>query len=161
MNPPIRNKVLRTCISFLFVVYILTLIKFIILKHPGELKTHFIDNYSWELVRKNISVGNYIPFYTVKYYLHGIDPTQYSRENLFGNILLFLPLGTFLPLLFRNLSDLKNVAIAGLLLSVTFESIQLFTVLGTFDVDDIILNLIGCVIGFQVYQLTRNLSAGK
>jgi glycopeptide antibiotics resistance protein len=161
MKATIKNKVLRTCISFLFVVYILILIKLILLKSPGDLKSHFIDDYSWKLLKKNISEGNYIPFYTVKYYFAGIDKMKYTKENLAGNVLLFFPLGIFLPLLFRKVCGFQRIIIAGFLLSLSFELIQLFAILGNFDVDDIILNMLGTALGFGIYILIIELMKQK
>jgi glycopeptide antibiotics resistance protein len=104
-------------------VYILALIKFILLKRPADLKGHFIAGYNLELVKTNISEGNYIPFYTVKYYVTGTDPGQYSKENLIGNIILFMPLGILLPLLFCKMSSVQKIIFSALLISLTFELI--------------------------------------
>lgn len=153
MNSPVKNKVLRTCISFLFVVYLLALIKLVLIKQPGELKTHFIDEYNLALLKTNISGGNYIPFSTVKYYITGTDKSKYSKENLFGNIALFLPCGIFLPLLFGKMRHFQNLLFTSFLISLSFEFVQLITVLGTFDVDDIILNVFGTAIGYTLYKL--------
>ena len=159
MNSPIKNKVLRTGISFLFVLYILIQIKFILIKHPGNLKSHFEEYYSWTLIKKNITQGNYIPFYTVKYYLTGTSTMRYTKENLVGNIVLFFPLGIFLPLLFRKIRGFHSIIITSFLLSIAYEIIQLFTILGNFDVDDILLNTLGATLGFGMYiffsELTR------
>jgi glycopeptide antibiotics resistance protein len=78
---------------------------------------------------------------------------RYSTENLFGNILLFFPLGIFLPLLFNKTSRLSKMIFTVFLISFCLELIQLVTVLGNFDTDDIILNVLGSVIGFGVYKI--------
>ena len=157
MNSPIKNKVLRTCISFLFIVHILILIKFILLKNPGNLKSHFIDDYSWKLLKKNVSQGNYIPLYTVKYYLTGTDKMRYTKENLAGNVFLFFPLGIFFPLLFNKANHFQRIILISFFISLAFELIQLFTILGNFDTDDIILNVLGAALGLGVYLLITEL----
>jgi len=135
MNSPIKNKVLRTCISFLFIVHILILIKFILLKNPG----------------------NYIPLYTVKYYLTGTDKMRYTKENLAGNVFLFFPLGIFFPLLFNKANHFQRIILISFFISLAFELIQLFTILGNFDTDDIILNVLGAALGLGVYLLITEL----
>ena len=157
MKPPIKNKILRTFISLLFVVHILILIKFILLKDPGDLKSHFTEDYSFRLFEKNIAQGNYIPFYSVNFYTSGADPLKYTKENLVGNVVLFFPLGILLPLLFRAVNNFPKIIVISFLISLSFECIQLLTILGTFDVDDIVLNVTGAALGFGGYCLVREL----
>jgi glycopeptide antibiotics resistance protein len=48
-----------------------------------------------------------------------------------------------------------------LLISLALELIQLITALGTFDVDDIILNVFGSALGFGTYILVKELTSSK
>lgn len=125
------------------------------------MKSHFTDHYNLELVKRNFSQANYFPFYTVKYYFNGIDKTRDTKENLVGNVFLFFPLGMFLPLLFRKANNFQKIIILSFLTSLAFELIQLFTMLGNFDVDDIILNVLGSALGFGIYLLLTELKAQK
>ena len=73
--------------------------------------------------------------------------------NLLGNVLLFIPAGWLLPKVFpyqRNVFRFM-VTCAGLILLV--ETLQLFTLLGSFDIDDVILNLCGMLAGFIGYHI--------
>ena len=100
----------------------------------------------WQPVRK---------FYTAKYYVTGTDRLRYTQENLVGNILLLIPLGIFLPLIFFKISNFKSIIRDSFLISFTPELIQLFTVLGSFDVDDILLNISGAALGFGILLLLK------
>ncbi|KFC21216.1 teicoplanin resistance protein VanZ [Epilithonimonas lactis] len=71
--------------------------------------------------------------------------------NVFGNIIMFTPFG-FLGIGFPNLNDFKTLMINFLSGIIIIESLQYFTRLGVFDIDDIILNTIGVVIGFWFYK---------
>lgn len=157
MNQPIKNKLLRISVSFLFVIHILVVIKLILLKDTTVLKSHFTDDYNINLVQDNLKQGNYIPFYTVKYYVTGTDVHKYTKENLVGNVMLFLPFGLLLPLLFHKVNGFQIVIIIALLISAGLELIQLVTALGTFDIDDIILNVLGASLGFGLYILSKEL----
>lgn len=157
MKPPIKNTLVRTVISFLFVVYIFILIKFILVKNPADLKSHFIDDYGWTLLEKNFCEGNYIPLRTFNYYLAGTSPNKFSTENLLGNMFLFMPFGLFLPLLFHKTRGLSTFTFVCFLVSLSLETIQLATALGTFDVDDILLNTFGGLMGFSMYAGGRYL----
>lgn len=161
MNRPIKNKLLRICVSLLFVVHILIVVKLVLLKDTDILKSHFTEDYNLDLLRRNVEQGNYIPFYTVKYYVTATDIHKYTKENLVGNVMLFLPFGLLLPSLFNNVNSFQKVIFITLLISFGLELIQLFTVLGTFDVDDVILNVLGANIGFGMYILAKELFTPK
>ena len=81
--------------------------------------------------------------------------TGYALENIIGNILLFLPLGMFLPYLFRAFNSIRNLILICLLGSLTIELTQLilrqFGTYRTVDIDDIILNTIGGILGWLIY----------
>ena len=157
MNPPIKNRTLRTFASLLLVAHIFIVIKFVLLKNPDDLKSHFADKYSAELLQQNISQGNYLPFYTVPFYFNGTDKLRYTKENLVGNIVLFFPFGILLPLLFRNLRSFSKIVAITFVISLCLELIQLFAILGNFDVDDLLLNVLGASLGFGTYILIREL----
>jgi glycopeptide antibiotics resistance protein len=57
-----------------------------------------------------------------------------------------------LPILIPSVASFSRISIAGIALSAMYEVIQLIKVYGIFDVDDIILNSIGAVIGFIIYK---------
>jgi glycopeptide antibiotics resistance protein len=145
----------RTLVSLLFVVYLLVVIKLVLLKGLGDLKSHFVEDYNLGLLNENIAQGNYIPFYTVKYYMTGTDNLRYTKENLVGNVLLFFPFGVLLPVLFNNVNGFRRLISISLVISLALELIQLFTALGNFDVDDIILNVFGASLGFGTYILAN------
>ena len=75
-------------------------------------------------------------------------------ENIVGNVLLFIPLGMFLPFMIRKMNSIGGIALSGFALSYFIESVQLVSrIFGnyrTVDIDDIILNTAGAVIGFIV-----------
>jgi len=69
-------------------------------------------------------------------------------QNLAGNVLLFMPLGFFLPLLRPQSNGAVRVGAAVAGSSLLLEVIQLLTGLGGFDVDDLILNVLGGLMGW-------------
>ncbi len=84
--------------------------------------------------------------------------------NVFGNIAAFLPFGMFLPFFFGRLRKMWLVTLCGGILSLAVEVIQLVTRVGCFDVDDIILNTIGALIGYLMFAQAdrlRRLYYGK
>ncbi|MDO4649269.1 MAG: VanZ family protein [Eubacteriales bacterium] len=73
--------------------------------------------------------------------------------NIFGNIAAFLPFGMFLPFFFGNLRKGWIVTLSGCCFSLIVELIQLITRVGCFDVDDIILNTTGALVGYVLFTV--------
>lgn len=73
-------------------------------------------------------------------------------SNACLNILLFIPLGAFLPLLWEQFRNLKSTAAAGLCASAFIELAQIFT-LRTTDVNDLITNTLGTLVGFWAVRV--------
>ncbi len=88
---------------------------------------------------------NLVPFQTIRFYLFsGRVSGTIAFRNLVGNIAAFVPIGILVPLLRRDLS-LGTTLMVGLLLSAGIELTQYFTGLGSCDIDDIILNVLGAI----------------
>ena len=81
--------------------------------------------------------------------------------NVFGNVIMFMPFG-FLGIVFPKLNNFKLLIINFVSAIIVVESLQYFTRLGVFDIDDVILNTIGVAIGFLVYEKwASRISASK
>ena len=111
----------------------------------------------WEQVKSNL---NLIPFRTLKLFSgllsdHRPHLVQAAVINLFGNVIMFIPLGLLLPSLFSKLQRLWKMLFAVTLIIIAVEILQLFTLVGSCDVDDLFLNLIGAALGYGLYKLTR------
>lgn len=73
--------------------------------------------------------------------------------NLAGNILAFVPFGAILPVISRRFRGFFRVMLLGFFFSLLVECTQLVTRVGTFDVDDLMLNTLGAVIGYLFFTL--------
>jgi glycopeptide antibiotics resistance protein len=93
--------------------------------------------------------------------------TDFALENIIGNIILFLPLGIFLPYLFPKFDSIKKVAAICFLCSLSIELTQLilrqFGTYRTVDIDDVILNTTGGILGWLIFVklIARYLFKGK
>lgn len=82
-----------------------------------------------------------------------IESTE-TLEGIVLNILLFVPFGYMLPCLFKGLQKaLWAVVLIGFFCSLLTETIQLVTHLGWFDLDDLLNNTIGCILGVILYRV--------
>ena len=68
------------------------------------------------------------------------------------NLVLFVPLGFFLPLLYKKYHHIKNVVLTGFLFSLSIEIIQMFG-WGATDINDLIINTVGACLGYLIYYL--------
>lgn len=73
--------------------------------------------------------------------------------NLLGNVVAFLPFGYFVPRIAKRPVGLYITGLFSFEFSLMIESIQLITKLGCFDVDDLLLNTIGGLLGYICYYI--------
>ena len=81
-----------------------------------------------------------------------------SLQNIIGNLLLFLPLGIFLPMVLGIKSIFKVLLIAAAFSSgieLCQYILRNFRIFRSVDVDDIILNTTGALFGLGLYVLFR------
>ncbi|MCL2084284.1 MAG: VanZ family protein [Oscillospiraceae bacterium] len=131
-----------------FWIYMFTLVAFVSLKGLKGLpelwaeraKPGWAPSYNIRLLR---TVGSYLRHYGVAVY----------RRNIWGNILPFIPMGFLMPAAFPPTRGFFRAAGLCLLIINAIETMQFVTGLGSFDVDDILLNTVSCVFGYAVYKL--------
>ena len=100
---------------------------------------------------------NFIPFDTIRRYL-GLSKSGGSFVRFFnieGNVLAFLPYGFFLPFLWKRFRRFWRTALSTACFSLIVEVLQLITRVGSCDIDDVLLNTIGGVIGYLLFLLVR------
>lgn len=73
--------------------------------------------------------------------------------NILGNVLAFTPFGFFLPCLKKKYRRFILVAFLSILFSLMIESLQLYSKVGIFDVDDILMNSIGGMLGYMAFKV--------
>lgn len=75
--------------------------------------------------------------------------------NVIGNSTMFIPTGIMTPLIYKNLYSFKKTVLTGFLISLTIEIIQLPFAVRCSDVDDLILNTLGCIAGYGIYAIVK------
>lgn len=141
----------------LFALYIFSLFKIILFKY-GSIDMDFL----WHRLQKNLEnpeysmhrmkYGNFIPLKTISDTV--LSPLRHEVINLVGNILAFMPYGIFIVILSKSkMISLIGVFIQSLGLSLLLECLQVFFSIGNFDVDDLILNTSGSLLGYGIFRL--------
>jgi glycopeptide antibiotics resistance protein len=148
-----RLSVPREMLLNIFAVYIVSLLSI----------TLFPIYIIWgEVVGKFRPAINMIPFVDI---ITDFPRTQFSLafkikfliKNLMGNLVLLLPFGLFLPMLWNRARSFWTTVVMGVLISFSIEILQY--VLAYFgyggraaDIDDLILNTLGVVIGYFIFE---------
>ncbi|MEK5236653.1 VanZ family protein [Paenibacillus sp. FSL L8-0470] len=141
-------------VQILFALYVYALFKIILFKFSS---INFI--FLWDQLQRSpqnldraMQWGNFIPLATISNTFDNL--TSHTLLNVGGNIALFLPYGMFLMLQSGGQRiSLLYVLIRSLGLSLLLECAQAILSIGTFDVDDLILNTLGGVIGYSMLLL--------
>ncbi len=96
---------------------------------------------------------NLIPFVNIFDY----DSKRDLLLNVIGNTAMFIPSGIVLPIIYKKLNSFWKVVAAGAMISLCIEIIQLPFSVRASDVDDLILNTLGVVIGYGIYAAVKHL----
>ena len=145
----------------LLVIYICVLVDvlFLVRGSHTRLSMLFSESYPAFLRRYAANSVNLVPFKTISNYWYMVK--QYGIgggnriwwQNLVGNLVLFSPMGCLLPLLFRFFRSFFRTVLFTVFLVICVEGVQLLTFTGSLDIDDVILNAVGCAAGYLAYKL--------
>lgn len=136
-------------LSFTFYVFILTILLFF-----GGRSNGWMANLTFLEYMKYSS--NFVPFKTISTYINAIFSGNMNLDiplkNLFGNLLMFLPMGIYLPYFIKRLKRISSFSVTFMIILLVIEITQSISRRGSFDIDDFILNTIGALIGFGVWK---------
>ena len=131
----IKNKIrfvlYKELLMLCFVIYILCLFQVVT----------FQDTVSW-------STNNFIPFREITRYSFG---SRLFLKNVLGNMLLFLPFGFFTSY-YLDVKKLYIPIFLTMIASCSIECVQML-IGRVFDIDDIMLNIFGGLLGYSVYYM--------
>lgn len=133
----------RKIVEFLFLGYFISVIYFT-----------FGNTYSFAVVSsidtpKSFNI-NLIPIKeTISMFQQDLGTAFY---NILGNLIMFIPLGIFIPILYKKKLNIFHLGLYGAICSLLIELGQGFIPLRCFDIDDIIINSLGAMVGFIIYR---------
>lgn len=136
-------------ISFGFLLaYCFLLIEILVLKELPLIRVgHMMFNFGGTQEGQS----NFIPLKTIIPYLKGRNGLLIAGINIVGNIVALIPLGFIIPFVIPKMNWKKTILL-GLLAGLLIEITQAILHIGTFDIDDVILNGLGVVIGFRLFR---------
>lgn len=140
-NTTNKSPKIFICIStFVFIIYLSCLIYL----------TLFAEEYGRGFVQRGINIA---PLKTVMLYLTSpYNNTNNTIMNIAGNIVAFMPMGFLLPISTR-FKNFTKVIIIVLIATICIETLQYIIGAGVADIDDVILNTLGGVMGYIIYKI--------
>lgn len=146
------TKRFKAPITVLTVIYAVIMLSILIFRTIGR----DVDFSYGDYILANV---NLIPFGTISNFLSRLDAGTINRDivyrNLIGNVVLFIPLGLIFPYFVEKCRKLLPCLMYSALTVAIVEVLQLLTRQGSFDVDDIILNTLGALIGFGIFSVFK------
>lgn len=135
---------LKTAGGLLFYLYIVMLSYFLFFSE------HYGRDYVMEGYRYNLQF-----FKEIERFIQYREKLGFETfvVNILGNVLAFAPFGFLLPLIHKRYRRFFKIMFLSILFSLTVEAIQLYLKVGIFDVDDILLNTTGGLLGYIVFTI--------
>ena len=148
----INDKIHRWIKFGAFIVYISVLVYFLFFADMFG-RTSGSTNYRYNLT----------PFKEIRRFIvySGYLGVSSVCTNLLGNVAAFVPFGIFLPILTNNRLKFYQVTVYTFSLTLMIEMIQLISRVGIFDVDDMILNTLGGIIGYLMFFVWKSIKERK
>ena len=136
--------------KIIFFLYLILVIKLVIFKYPIEDLKAIAASWQKDVILEGLYTANFTLFKTIRMYIDYAYMLN-SFENMVGNILVFVPFGFLLPYVWKKAGSFWVMLLNAVIFVLGIEVFQLFSAFGAFDVDDIILNVLGATFGALLY----------
>ena len=163
---PISDILIRSISGYVFIVPILILY-FLYLKNVGRKQTllHISAMFVFCYYLFGILTVTGIGFTKSMTFRPNLSLTPFigmitGPIDTMLNVILFFPMGLFLPLLYKKYNSIKAVAITGFMFSLSVEMVQMFG-WGSSDINDLITNTIGACLGYLISKVLLKLLPNK
>lgn len=140
-----KERMLSSVAWVMFTVYLLILVRIILFKD-----TQLYDLFA--MIGHGQRAVNIIPFASTFEMISNMG-SMHILQNVIGNAALFFPMGIFIPLLTNK--GFKQTIVIVLGMSVSIEALQFVMAVGISDIDDVILNMLGAVVGCSVFNYIK------
>ena len=143
-------------VRVLFILYLLILLKVIVFKYPWWRLREIMAGWQKDVLWEGLQGANFTLFKTIRLYVRHWNLKEInSFGNLVGNVIAFMPFGYLLPRVWKAAQHVVVCMGAAFLTVVGIELFQLLSAFGIFDVDDILLNCLGALLGYLCFLAAR------
>ena len=139
-----HKKMIRMALKIIFGIYIILLIYFLLFAESTG-RTYQGRTYQYNLTL----------FKEIKRFITYRESLGMKAVilNLFGNVAAFLPFGMIVPMMNRRFRGFLPIVLLTFEFSLLVETIQLVCKVGSFDVDDLLLNTVGGILGYLMFAV--------
>ncbi|WP_157999767.1 VanZ family protein [Paenibacillus elgii] len=155
-NISTKKRIIKNLTWLIFYLHILVVISITLFPIPVQ------SNLLLSLKRGNIEPNmNFIPFKSIIDIMQNSVSPFGALKQIAGNILMCAPFEFYAPLLFQRIKSFTRIIISGILFGLCIEFTQLMIGVGigffyrSLDVDDILLNSIGVILGYAFLTLLK------
>ena len=141
-------KRIRRAGAVLFLLYLLVLVYLMF----------FFEAYDRNMANRRY-LYNLVPFREIRRFILYRESLGFSvvAANLFGNIVGFIPFGFILPLIYKKRRKWQLITLLTMEFSLLIEILQLVLRVGSCDVDDMILNTLGGLLGYLLFYVCNKI----
>lgn len=149
-----KKEKIRRIVKYLFIIYCMGLV-FILFLYGSRVGNQFhLKIFS----KEHLEMTNLVPFKTISSLFDRMSNdtlnTSIVATNIWVNLLMFIPMGMALPVLFdRKFNKMWKTILFVIILVIIIEIVQFFTFMGSADIDDLILNTIGGIVGYGIIKI--------
>ena len=153
-----NNKPMKINLWIFFILYVMLFITLTLFDgfygRRGFTSIHWTKDLFRNYMQNSMNI---IPFKTIIGYMKFTNNTSIRIiiTNIVGNIIACMPFAFFLPLLFKRQNNLKLFTLTMILIVLIIELLQFITLSGSFDIDDLILNVLGAIILYMILKIKR------
>ena len=152
------NKPMKINLWIFFILYVMLFVNltlfsgfygrngFTIVKWNKEILDNYLHN-SLNVIPFKTILGNIFPLSNIL--------SRVVIVNILGNLIACMPFGFFLPLLFKRQNNLRTFIITMVIIVLIIELLQFITLSGSCDIDDLILNVLGAVMMFEILNAKK------
>lgn len=137
------RRIIGYFIFLSFIVYIMAFLYFTV----GKVEVTEINDAMYR--------ANFVPFKTILGYIKLIEKgtiRNIAIINLMGNLLLALPLAVYLPYYIKSLRKWWKTFFLVVIIILVIEFVEMISGRGSFDIDDVILNSLGGLLGYAIWK---------
>lgn len=152
-----NNKPMKRTLYIFFGLYLLLFITLTLFDPMWNRNGLTIINWSLDKFKAYLKYSfNIIPFKTIIQYITYVDSLHSTNTivvNLLGNFVCLMPLGFFLPILFKKQNNFKIFLLTTTIFVLLIELTQFITFSGSCDIDDLILNVLGACLMYKILKI--------
>lgn len=153
----LTNNTFKIIVWVILIIYIGIMAKVLIVKSSPRGIVESIKEVTVPEVERRIKQGSYIPLNTIGEYFSDEEVDGDKANEIAVNLLLYIPLGFLVPILMKSNRDFSNISMAIITFSITLSIVGILGGFEVFNIDWLILNTLGGIIGFLIYKVGAKL----